>query len=82
MGVCPFSGGAATVAETSVSRRRVLAGAAGLAVVPVLAGIAPASAAPVVPAPVPTPTPTAGRLPRRRHPRCSDDSRQNLNRVV
>jgi hypothetical protein len=58
MGVCPFSGGAATVAETSVSRRRVLAGAAGLAVVPVLAGIAPASAAPVVPAPVPTPTPT------------------------
>ena len=41
-----------------MSRRRVLAGAAGLAVVPVLAGIAPASAAPVVPAPVPTPAPT------------------------
>ncbi len=59
MGGCPFSGGgAATVAETSVSRRRVLAGAAGLAVVPVLAGIAPASAAPVVPVPVPTPAPT------------------------
>jgi heme peroxidase len=58
IGGCPFSGGAATVAETSVSRRRVLAGAAGLAVVPVLAGIAPASAAPVVPAPVPTPAPT------------------------
>ena len=58
MGGCPFSGAAETVAETSVSRRRVLAGAAGLAAVPVLAGIAPAAAQPVVPAPVPRPAPT------------------------
>jgi hypothetical protein len=58
MGGCPFSGAAETVAETSVSRRRVLLGAAGLAAVPVLAGIAPASAQPVVPAPVPLPAPT------------------------
>jgi hypothetical protein len=58
MGGCPFSGAAETVAETSVSRRRVLFGAAGLAAVPVLAGIAPAAAQPVVPAPGPRPAPT------------------------
>ena len=58
MGGCPFSGAAESVAETSVSRRRVLFGAAGLAAVPVLAGIAPAAAQPVIPAPVPRPAPT------------------------
>jgi hypothetical protein len=58
MSGCPFSGAAGRAAETSVSRRRVLAGAAGLAAVPVLAGIAPAAAQPVVPAPVPRPAPT------------------------
>jgi hypothetical protein len=76
MGGCPFSGGAATVAETSVSRRRVLAGAAGLAVVPVLAGIAPASAASVVPAPVPTPAPTTA--PPRRWPSCRKAERPRV----
>ena len=44
MSGCPFSGAAAAVgpessAQTSVSRRRVLVGAAGLAAVPVLSGI-------------------------------------------
>ena len=64
MSVCPFSGAAAAVgpessAQTSVSRRRVLVGAAGLAAVPVLSGIgAPTAAAQVIPTPVATPTPT------------------------
>jgi hypothetical protein len=63
MSVCPFSGAAAAVAQdslaqTSVSRRRVLVGAAGLAAVPVLSGIgAPTAAAQVVPTPAATPTP-------------------------
>ena len=63
MSGCPFSGAAAAVgpessAQTSVSRRRVLVGAAGLAAVPVLSGIgAPTAAAQVVPTPVATPAP-------------------------
>ena len=63
MAGCPFSGAAAAVgpespAQTSVSRRRVLVGAAGLAAVPVLSGIgAPTAAAQVVPTPVATPAP-------------------------
>jgi hypothetical protein len=49
MGGCPFSGAGG---GTGVSRRRVLAGAAGLAAVPVLSGLgATAEAAPVVTAP-------------------------------
>jgi hypothetical protein len=64
MSGCPFSGAAAAVAQdslaqTSVSRRRVLVGAAGLAAVPVLSGIgAPTASAQVVPTPVATPAPT------------------------
>ena len=63
MSGCPFSGAAAAVAQeslaqTPVSRRRVLVGAAGLAAVPVLSGIgAPTAAAQVVPTPVATPAP-------------------------
>src|SRR4051812_10010227 len=52
-GGCPFSGAAAG----SVSRRRVLAGAAGLAALPVLAGVGGTAVA-ATPTPVPTPTPT------------------------
>ena len=56
MGGCPFSGGA----DGSVSRRRVLAGAAGLAALPVLAGIGnTAQAATATPTPTPVPAPTA-----------------------
>ena len=67
MSGCPFSGAAAAVAQeslaqTPVSRRRVLVGAAGLAAVPVLSGIgAPTAAAQVVPTPVATPAPTPAR---------------------
>ena len=63
MSGCPFSGAAAAVgpessAQTSVSRRRVLVGAAGLAAVPVLVRHrAPTAAAQVVPTPVATPAP-------------------------
>ena len=60
MSGCPFSGAAAAVgpesmAQTSVSRRRVLAGAAGLAAGPVLSGIGAPTAAAQVPTPTPTP---------------------------
>ena len=55
MGGCPFSGGGAAVGP--VSRRRVLAGAAGLAALPVLAGLGGTAQA-AVPLPVPGPTPT------------------------
>ncbi|MHA6791952.1 peroxidase family protein [Pseudonocardia bannensis] len=56
MGGCPFSG-AATVTDQRVSRRRVLAGAAGLATLPVLAGVGgTAVAAPSGPVAAPAPT--------------------------
>jgi Animal haem peroxidase len=59
MGGCPFSGGG--VAAGPVSRRRVLAGAAGLAALPVLAGVGgTAEAAVPIPAPTPAPTVTPG----------------------
>ena len=59
MGGCPFSGAGA--GET-VSRRRILAGAAGLAALPVLAGVAGTAQA-AVPAPIPTPAPTTASAP-------------------
>jgi hypothetical protein len=59
MGGCPFSGaGGGGAAERRVSRRRVLAGAAGLAALPVLAGVGnTANAQVLTPTPTPTPTP-------------------------
>jgi hypothetical protein len=55
MGGCPFSGAGA---GGPVSRRRVLAGAAGLAALPVLAGVGgTASAQTPTPRPVPAPSP-------------------------
>jgi heme peroxidase len=59
MGGCPFSGAGA---GDPVSRRRVLAGAAGLAALPVLAGMGGVAQA-AVPAPVPTPAPTTVSAP-------------------
>jgi hypothetical protein len=58
MSGCPFSGAGAAVAEAPVSRRRVLAGAAGLAAVPVLSGLGAPTAAAQVPTPTPTPAAT------------------------
>ena len=55
MGGCPFSG----AGGGSMSRRRVLAGAAGLAALPVLAGVGNVAAAAPLPTPAPTPTPAA-----------------------
>jgi hypothetical protein len=56
MGGCPFSGAGGD--DGQVSRRRVLAGAAGLAALPVLAGFGnTASAQVAIPTPTPTPTP-------------------------
>ena len=54
MGGCPFSGAGAS---GPVSRRRVLAGAAGLAALPVLAGVAGTAQA-ATPTAAATPTPT------------------------
>lgn len=58
MGGCPFSGSGGG----SMSRRRVLAGAAGLAALPVLAGVGGTAQA-AVPAPAPTPTPAPAAVP-------------------